>query len=96
MGLHEYILPTLVTTRLSFRVYKKSNCPIDKVCQVFSKTFTGSFQNLSFPILVKRRVFYKWYTRRCQNDENFLCKLICPHESMATNNSIFMRRNTYY
>lgn len=45
---------------------------------------------------VRRRAFCEWYTRQCQNDENFVNKILFSDESMITNNGIFNRRNTHY
>lgn len=44
----------------------------------------------------RRRTFCEWYTRKCQEDENFPHKIIWSDESMVTNNGIFNRRNTHY
>jgi len=44
----------------------------------------------------RRRTFCEWYTRKCQDDENFPHTIIWSDESMVTNNGIFNRRNTHY
>lgn len=44
----------------------------------------------------RRRTFCEWYTRKCQDDENFPFKIIWSDESMITNNGIFNRRNVHY
>lgn len=44
----------------------------------------------------RRRSFCEWYTRKCQERDNFPYKVIWSDESMVTNNGIFNRRNVHY
>ena len=44
----------------------------------------------------RRRTFCEWYTRKCQETENFPYKIIWSYESMVTNNGIFNRKNVHY
>ena len=45
---------------------------------------------------IRRRTFCEWFTRKCQDDENFPSKIIWSDESMVGNNGIFNRRNSHW
>lgn len=44
----------------------------------------------------RRLTFCEWYTRQCQENENFPFQIIWSDESMVHNNGVFNRKNCHY
>lgn len=44
----------------------------------------------------RRREFCGWYTRQCDENDNFPCEIIWSDESRFTNNGLFNRQNSRY